>query len=162
MQADLAEPHFKKEAGDLRAELAMQDGKRLAIEGDAGRLHACQYRDERQLDLAEEAVQAVDLAQPALEGVAHGERRQGLEPGSRGRRQLAGRWQDLVEVLGDDIGDGLAAQGRVEDVRGDLRVERDRRRVETGIVGKAGDEDRFDLVADQRDAQPFKEVAERL
>ena len=48
-----------------------------------------------------------------------------------------GRRQDLVEVLGDDVGDRLAAQRGVEDVRRDLRVERDRQRRRRRVLGEA-------------------------
>ena len=70
----------------------------------------------------------LDLVEPALERLADGQRGQRLEPGPGRRRQLGRRRQDLVEVLGDDVGDRLAAQRGVEDVGRDLRVERDRQR----------------------------------
>ena len=69
-----------------------------------------------------------DVGEASLERLADGDRRQRLEAGPGRRRQLRRRRQDLVEVLGDDVGDRLAAQRGVEDVGRDLRVERDRRR----------------------------------
>ena len=102
-------------------------GQRLAVEGDADRLHPGEDRDQRQLDLAEQPVEP-DLGEAPLERLADGERRQRLEAGPGGRRQLRRRRQDLVEVLGDDVGDRLAAQRGVQDVGRDLGVERDRRR----------------------------------
>ena len=100
-----------------------------------------------------------DVVEPPLERLADGHRRQGLEAGAGGRRQL-GRWrQDLVEVLGDDVGDRLAAQRGVEDVRRDLRVEGDRQRLGGLVLGEGRDEERLDLVADERRAQPLEEVA---
>ena len=67
--------------------------------------------------------------EPSLERLADGERRQRLEPGPRRGVELGDRRQDEVELLGDDVGDRLAAQRRVEDVGRDLGVEGDRRRV---------------------------------
>ena len=51
-----------------------------------------------------------------------------LETGAGGRRQLGGGRQDLVEVLGHDVGDRLAAERGVQDVGRDLGVEGDRQR----------------------------------
>ena len=110
---------------DLGGELAVQDAQRLEVEGDADGLHPGEDRDERQLDLAEQALQ-LDLVEAALERLADGQRGQRLEAGACRRRQLVGRRQDLVEVLRHDVGDGLAAQGGVEDVGRDLRVDGDR------------------------------------
>ena len=115
------------EAGRLRGELPVEDGERLEVEGHADRLHPREHRDQRQLDVAEQPVE-LDLGQALLERLADGDRRQRLETGARRRRQLRRRRQDLVEVLGDDVGDGLAAQRGVEDVGRDLRVEGDLRR----------------------------------
>ena len=114
------------EPGGLGAELAVEDCQRLEIEGDADRLHPGEHRDQRQLDLAEQPLEP-DLRQALLERLADRDRRQRLESGARRGRQVRGRWQDLVEVLGDDVGDRLAAERGVQDVRRDLRVERDLR-----------------------------------
>ena len=81
------------EPGDLGGELGGEDLQGLQIEGDAGRLHPGQDRDERQLDLAVEAVEAV-VHQPSLERLADGQCRERLEPGPgprrRARRPAAG------------------------------------------------------------------------
>ena len=64
-----------------------------------------------------------------LERLADGERRRAprARPGpALSSSATGGRIE--VELLGDDVGDGLAAQRGVEDVRGDLGVEGDRRR----------------------------------
>ena len=115
------------EAGRLRGELPVEDGERLEVERHADGLHPGEHRDQRQLDVAEQPIEP-DLGQALLERLADGDRRQRLEAGAGRRRQVRGRRQDLVEVLGDDIGDGLAAQRGVEDVGRDLGVEGDRRR----------------------------------
>ncbi len=90
------------------------------------RLHPGQDRDERQLDLAEQAVEALPL-EGGRQRLAGGDRRERLETGPGERRQLGGRRQDQVELLGDDVGDRLAAQAGVEDVGRDLGVEVHRR-----------------------------------
>ena len=81
---------LRLEALDLAPELDLEQGQRLAVEGDADRLHPGQDRDERQLDLAEQAVEPL-----ALEGGGErrpgGERRERLEPGPGERRQLGRR-----------------------------------------------------------------------
>ncbi len=110
---------------DLGPELDVERGQRLAIEGDADGLHPGQDRDQRQLDLAEQAVEPLAL-EGGGERLARGDRRQGLEARPGEGRQLGRGRQDQVELLGDDVGDRLAAQARVEDVGGDLGVEPDR------------------------------------
>ena len=65
-------------------------------------------------------------------------------------------------MLRDDVGDRLAAQGGVEDVGGDLGVERYRERLGGRILGERRDQDRLDLVTDQGDAQPLKETPQRV
>src|SRR3954467_3463862 len=45
------------EPRDLGSELGGEEREPIAIEGDAGRLHPREHRDEWQLDLAEEAVE---------------------------------------------------------------------------------------------------------
>ena len=79
------------EAGDLGPELAVEGREGLEVEGDAGRLHPGQDRDQRQLDLAEQAVEAVLLERPR-EGLADGERGQRLEAArsARGEAGAAG------------------------------------------------------------------------
>src|SRR5258707_15387166 len=47
------------EPADLGRELAIEDGERLEVDGNAVRLHPGEDRDERQLDLPEEALQAL-------------------------------------------------------------------------------------------------------
>ena len=150
---------LRLEPGDLGRELGRQDLERLEVERDAGRLHPGEHRDERELDLAIEAVEAV-VDQPALEGLADGERGERLETGPGRGVELGDRRQDQVELFGHDVGDRLAAQRRVEDVRRDLGVERDRRRVRVRVVADAGDQQRLDLVADDGDRQPVQEPTE--
>ena len=108
-------------------------------------------------------IQAVEpvVDEPSLERLADGERGQRLEAGPRRAVELHDRRQDQVELLGDDVGDRLAAQRRVEDVRGDLGVEGDRRRRGVGVVGDPGDEQRLDLVTDHRDLEPIEQPAQR-
>ena len=54
---------------------------------------------------------------------------EGLEPGDGDRRQpRGGRRQDEVQPLRDDVGDLLGPQRRVDEVGGDLGVERHRQR----------------------------------
>ena len=118
---------LRLEPRDLGRELGRQDLQRLEIEGDAGRLHPGEDRDQRQLDLAVQAVETV-VDQPSLERLAHGERGERLQAGPGRGVELGDGRQDEVELLGDDIGDRLAAQRCVEDVGGDLGVERDGRR----------------------------------
>ena len=136
-------------------------GQRLQVERDAGGLHPGQHRDERQLDVAEESLERRVL-QPSLKRVADRDRREGVEPGAGRRRQLVGRRQDLVQVLGDDIGDGLRTQCRIEDVGRDLRVEGDRLRADRRVLREAGDEDRLDLVPHDRRGEPGQQVAQRI
>jgi hypothetical protein len=149
------------EPSDLRSELAVEHLQRVEIERDAGRLDPREHRDERQLDLAEETLQP-ELGQAFLERLADRHRGEGLETGASGRRKVGGRWQDLVEVLRDDIGDGLAAQCGVEDVRGDLRVEVHGQRCPAGIIGEACDEDRLHLVADERRGHAHEQPTQRV
>ena len=113
------------EAGDLRRELAIEHGQRLEVDGDANGLHPCQDRNERQFDFPQQPIEP-DVGEPSLERFAHGNRRQGLETRLGRCRQLRCRGQDLVEVLGDHVGDRLAAERGVQDVGRDLRVEGDR------------------------------------
>ena len=63
-------------------------------------------------------------------------------------------------MLGDDVGDGLATERGVQHVRSDLGVERDRGRWCIGIVRDARDEQRLDLVADDRDGETIKQPNE--
>ena len=147
------------EAADLGGELAIEHAERLEVERHADRLHLREDRYQRQLDLAEQPVE-LELGQPPLQRFTDGDRRQGFEARSRGRRQLRGRRKDLVEVLGDDVCDRLAPEGRIEDVGGDLRVERDRWRRRLRVLGEARDEDGLHFVPDERDGQPFEQVAE--
>ena len=134
--------------------------ERVAVEGDAGRLHPGQDGDQRQLDLVEEAVEPF-LGQAALERLANGERRQGLEPGARRRVESGHVREDEVELLGDDVGDRLAAERGIEDVGRDLRVEGDRRGRRVRVVGDAPDEQRLDLVPDDRDLEPIEQPPQR-
>ena len=60
-------------------------------------------------------------------------------------------------MLGHDVGDGLATERGVQHVRRDLGVEGDRRRRCVGIVRDARDEQRLDLVADDRDRETIKQ-----
>ena len=60
---------LRLKAGHLAAELDVERGQRLAVDGDAGGLHVGQDRDQRQLDLAEEPVQP-DFRERLLEGRA--------------------------------------------------------------------------------------------
>ena len=117
------------EAGDLRAELAVEHRQRLAIERDADRLHPGEDRDERQLDLAEEPVETSTSSSRSASGSRTAIADSASRPARAVGRQLGRRRQDLVELLGDDVGDRLAAQRGVEDVGGDLGVERDRQRL---------------------------------
>ena len=100
-------------------------------------------------DLVEQAVELL-LGERRLENRSHGHHGKSLEARPGGRRQVGGRGQDEVDLLGDDVGDRLAAQRGIEDVRRDLGVERDGQGLGRGIVGKPGDEQRLDLVADER------------
>ena len=144
---------------DLGPELDLERRQRLPVEGDADRLHPRQNGDQRQLDLAEQAVEALAL-QGCRERFAGGDRRQRLEPGPGERGQLGRRRQDQVELLGDDVGDRLAAQAGVQDVRGDLGVEGDGRRSGRRVLGEPGDEKRLHLVGDERTIEPLDEVAQ--
>ena len=56
---------LRLEAGDLGPELAVEGREGVEVEGDAGRLHPGEDRDERQLDLGEEAVEALLLERRA-------------------------------------------------------------------------------------------------
>ena len=87
---------------DLQAELGGQQGQRIEVEGDAGRLHPRQDGDERQLDLGIEAVEAL-VAQATLERLADGHRGERLETGPRQVVELRDRGEDEVELLGDDV-----------------------------------------------------------
>jgi hypothetical protein len=98
----------------------------------------------------------------SLERLADGDGRERLEPGAGRGRQLVRRRQDLVEVLGNDVGDRLAPESGVQDVCGDLRVERDGRRRGVLVVGEPGDEDRLHLVRDEGHAGRLHEVAQRV
>ena len=82
-------------------------------------------------------------------------------PARDGVVQLRDRGQDEVELLGHDVGDGLAAQRGVEDVRGDLGVEGDGCRGGVQVVGDPGHEKRLDLVTDDRRREPIEEPAQR-
>ena len=74
------------EALDLGRELALEGSQRVPVEGDAGRLHAGEDRDQRQLDLGEQAVHAL-VTERLLQRWTDGEDRQGLEAGGGARRQ---------------------------------------------------------------------------
>ena len=151
---------LRLEPRDLGRELAGQHVERLEVERDAGRLHPGQHRDERQLELAVQPVEAV-VDETPLERLADGDRGQRLEAGPGRAVELDDRRQDEVELLGHDVGDGLAAQRGIEDVGGDLGIERDRRGGRVGIVGDARDEERLDLVGDDRGLQPVEQPAQR-
>ena len=99
------------EPRDLGRELPGQHVERLEVERDAGRLHPRQDRDERQLDLAYRRSRP-SSTEPPLERLADGERGERLEAGPGGAVELGDRRQDEVELLGDDVGDRLAAQRR--------------------------------------------------
>ena len=73
---------------DLGPELDVERRERLAVEGDADRLHPGQHRDERQLDLAEQPVEAL-----ALEGGGErlARRRSPTAPRARPGRTAAAR-----------------------------------------------------------------------
>jgi len=133
--------------------------ERLEIERDAGRLHPGQDGDERQLELGVEAVQPV-LRKSLLERFANGEGGECLEPGPRSAVELGHGRQDQVELLGDDVGDRLAAERGVQDIRRDLGVERDRRRGGVRVVGDTRHEQRLDLVPDDRDLEPIEHPAQ--
>ena len=77
---------LRLEAGDLGRELALEGGQRVLVERDAGRLHPGEDRDQRQLDLGEQALDAL-VAERLLERWADGERRRG--PRGRRRRRAA-------------------------------------------------------------------------
>ena len=79
------------------------------------------------------------------------------------RLELLRRRQDEVEPLGDDVGDRLRAERRVEDVRRDLRVEVDAASpVAPGSAAKRGDEDRLRLVGDDRDVARLDHVPQAV
>ena len=151
---------LRLEPRDLRRELAREDVQRLEVERDAGRLHPGQDADQRQLQLAVQPVEAV-IHEASLQRLAHGDGRQGLQTGARRVVQLRDRGQDEVELLGHHVGDGLAAQRGVEDVRGDLGVERHGCRGGVLVVGDPGHDEGLDLVTDDRRREPIEEPAQR-
>ena len=69
----------------LGAELAVEDGQCVEVEGNAGRFHSRQYRDQRQLDLVEQPVELLPLER-LRERRMDGHDRQRLEARPRGRR----------------------------------------------------------------------------
>ena len=68
--------------------------------------------------------------------------------------------QDQVELLGDDVGDGLAAQAGVDEVRRDLGVEGDLGELLSGA--RRGDEEPLDLVTDKGHADVDEQPPQRL
>ncbi len=148
------------EAGDLRGELHLERPQRVAIEGDARGLHPGEDRDQRQLDLGEDPLDPVRLER-LLERGSDRERGEGVEPcDRRGREACGGRRQHEVEALRDDVRDLLGAQRRVDEVRGDLGVERDDERGRVAVLGEVRGEDRLDLVADERGVDRLEQVAQ--
>ena len=151
---------LRLEPRDLGGELGGEDPEGVEVERDAGRLHPGQDRDQRQLDLGIEAIETV-VDESLLEWRPDRQGGQGLQADAGGAVQLGDRREDQVELLGDHVGDRLAAQRGVEDIRRDLRVEGDRRGRRVRVVGDPRDEERLDLVADHRDRQPVEQASQR-
>jgi hypothetical protein len=72
------------QAGQLGLELAVEGSEGDEVQGDAGRLHPGQDRDEGQLELREEAAEAL-LLEGSREGRADGQRGERLERGAFAR-----------------------------------------------------------------------------
>ena len=149
------------EPGDLRGELALQVRQRRAVERDAGRLHPGEDRDEGELDLREQSLHAL-VAQRLLQRWTDGQRGQRLQPGHGGGRKVGGRGrQDEVQPLRDDVRDLLGAQRGIDEVGGDLGVERHRGGLRVRLLGEPRGEQGLDLVADERRAEALEEMAQR-
>ena len=148
------------EAVDDLAKLRGQAGQGRPVDDDADRLHSSEDRDQGQLDLGIQAGQALRGEAP-LEGLPDGHRAERLEPGPGRVAEVPGRRQDQVELFGDHIGDRLAAERGVEDVGRDLGVEGDRHPGGGLVVRDPGDEDRLDLVADDRGVARLEDPADR-
>jgi len=83
------EVDLRLQARHLAAELDVEQSERLTVDGDAGGLHLGEDRDQRHLDLAEEAVET-GLDQRLLERLPNGHRGQGVEADTDGRRHVSG------------------------------------------------------------------------
>ena len=149
-------------------------GQRAAVDGHAGGLHSGQHGDERQLQLVEDSVElGSSLARSVLERLARGGDRDatdGRVVRHRAARQSCG--SSMLEALGADVAERLAAQRGIEDVRGDLRVHghgRQRASVSEHVAGGSGvatsqlpDEQLLGFVADERPAGGKDQVGEAL
>ena len=145
---------------DLGGELALQRRKRLLVEGDPGRLHAGEDRDQRELDLLEQPVHAV-VVQRLVERRPDGDGGQGLEARDGRGRQAGGRGREHeVEALGDDVGDLLRPQRGVDEIGGDLGVEGDVERPGVRVFGEPRGEQRLDVVSHEPGANGLEEMAQ--
>ena len=127
---------------------------------DAGGLHAGQDRDQRQLDLGEQPVDAL-VAERLLERRPDRERGQRLEARRRDGRQARGRRrQHEVQPLPDDVGDLLRPQRGVDEVGGDLGVEVHGERRGRGVVGEPGGQQRLHVVPDEAGVDRLEELAQ--
>ncbi len=149
---------LRLKAGHLAAELDVERGQRLAVDGDAGGLHLGKDRDERHLDVTEEPIET-GLDQRLLQRLANGQRGEGVEADPDGRRNVSGRRERHFEPLVGDIGDRLAAQRGVEEIRGDLRVEGDGEWLR-GAAGDVRHDEWLGFVADDPGAGPQQQIAE--
>ena len=116
------------------------------------RLHAREHRDERQLDLAEQPLEAL-LLEGAREGSPDRERRERLEAGAMDRLSSFGGGKTRSSRSATTSAIDWRAERRVEDVRRDLRVEVD---LVAGAPARrrSAHEDRLRLVGDEREAAP--------
>ena len=149
------------EPGDLGCELAIQDRQGIEVDGHADGLHPCQHGNERQLHVPEQIRQAFGLERRG-QRIAGGEGRQCLQPHSLDGLQLLDRRQHQVQSLGHDVGDRLRTQGCVQQVRGELRVERDRCRGPGRVCGEPRDEQRFCLMGHDRNPGRLEHRAQTI
>ena len=89
---------LRLKAGQLGLELAVESGEGVEVEGDAGRLHPGQDRDERQLQLGEQAVEALlfeggreGAATASAESASSAARSPGVRPAAAGGRSMSSR-----------------------------------------------------------------------
>ncbi len=93
-------------------------------------------------------------------GAADRDRGERLQTRERGGVHVLGDRQLDVQPLRDDVGDRLAAQRGVEDVRRDLRVEADRERHRAGGGRESRRQDGLDVVTDEALAARHDEIQE--